>query len=890
MSSLLYALGRLAFRRWGRVLAVWALAAGALGAGAGLLGQGTSDTFRIPGVESFEAFDRLGQTFPEVSGAAGQVVAVAAEGDVTDPDHRRRIESLVRVLREVDQVAFVLSPYDEMVTGTISPDRSAAVIQVQMTVGSDEVTEDTRAQLEQVATEASGRGLSFHAGGGAFGPEPPVIGATEGIGLAVALVVLALTFGSLVAAGLPLLGALGGIAVSMAGIWLATAWLTVTSTAPFLALMIGLAVGIDYGLFVLARHRDQLREGLDPEESAGRAVATAGSAVVFAGLTVMIALAGLMVTRIPFLTVMGLSAAFAVLVAVLVALTLVPALLGMLKGRIAPSRRSPRRPRRGFADRWVAAVTRFPLLTVLVVGAGLVALAVPAADLRLALPDNGTAPEGTTQRTTYDLISEKFGVGHNGPLLVTADIVQSTDPLALVADVERELAALDGVASIPIATPNPDADTMIIQVTPETGPTDVETERLLQDIRDLRPALQDEYGIDIAVTGQTAAAVDVSERLASALLPFALLVMGLSLVLLAIVFRSIAVPVKATVGYLLSVAASFGVVVLVYQEGLLAEELHTVAVGPIVCFLPILLMGLLFGLAMDYEVFLVSRMREEFVHGTEARRAVRTGFTASARVVTAAAVIMIAVFAAFVPHGDATTQPIALALAVGVFVDAFLVRMTLVPAAMALMGRRAWWFPRVLDRRLPVLDVEGEGVNRQVALADWPMPDHHGGVLAQDLALRGVLGPLGLDVAPGEVAVLADGSAEARTALALALAGRLRTTAGRLKVAGHVLPEQSVLVRPSVALVRVADEADVEAGITAALRRRTRVLVVDGLEAAPATATRQGVLELALRLARERDLAVVVTVSPDVLDTLPPLDPDLRLMALTPPVLEGAYA
>lgn len=894
MSSLLYALGKLAFRRWGVVLAAWAAVISLAAGGAALLGTGTADTFRIPGVESFEAFERLGQVFPEVSGAAGQMLVVAEDGDVTSADDKARVAAMVADLKDVDQVAFVLSPYDEMVSDTVSKDRSAAVIQVQMTVGSDEIEPATQDRLEELADEASGRGLEFHAGGGAFGPEPPVIGATEGIGLVVALVVLALTFGSLIAAGLPLLTALAGIGVTMAGIWTVTQWVTVTSTAPFLALMIGLAVGIDYALFVLARHRDQLGEGVDPEESAGRAVATAGSAVVFAGLTVMIALAGLMVTGIPFLTVMGLSAAFAVVLAVLVALTLLPATFGMLKGRLAPRPRRPRKlrkrtPRRGFADRWVSAVTRFPLVTLVVVGAGLVVLALPAADLRLALPDNGTAREGTTQRTTYDLIEEKFGVGYNGPLLVTADIVQSLDPLKLVADVKRTLLQVDGVASVPIATPNPDADTMIIQVTPETGPTDVETEQLLARLRALAPELKDRYGIDIQVTGVTAAAVDVSARLADALVPFALLVMGLSLFLLAIVFRSIAVPIKATIGYLLSVAASFGVVVKVYQEGLWEHQLHTVAVGPIICFLPILLMGLLFGLAMDYEVFLVSRMREEFVHGTEARAAVRSGFIASAKVVTAAAVIMIAVFAAFVPHGDATTQPIALALAVGVFVDAFLVRMTLVPAAMALMGRKAWWFPRALDRRLPVFDVEGEGVSRQVALVDWPEPGHHGGVYAEELTVRGAFGPLGIDVAPGEVAVLADGTPHARTALTLVLAGRLAGSGGRLKVAGHVLPEQSVLVRSSVALVRVADEPDPLTAIRSALRRRTRVLVIDALDATPLPATRQAVLDLALELARERDLAVLVTVAPDVLDTLPPLDIELRLMALTAPVLEGAY-
>ena len=912
MSSLLYSLGKLCYRRWGLVMAVWLVVLVCVGGAAASLGRGTSDVFRIPGAESFQAFDRLGQVFPEVSGANGQMLVVANDGgDVTSPEIRSEIRTMVRDLKDVSQVAEVLGPFNDLVDETVNQERDAAVIQVQMVVGPDEITPETKDELIDLAERSSSDAVTFHPGGGAFAPVPPEIGLTEGIGLLVALLVLTMTFGSLLAAGLPLTSALVGIGVTMAAIWTSTQWLTVTSTAPFLALMIGLAVGIDYGLFVLARHRDQLADGVSPEESTGRAVATAGSAVVFAGLTVMIALAGLSVTGISFLTLMGLASAVAVLVAVLIALTLVPAVFGLLKGKLTPRRKRMRKsdkkkataePRKTMSQRWVRMVTRFPVVTVVVVGTGLVALAIPALGLRLALPDNGTAKEGLPQRTTYDLVSEKFGVGYNGPLVVTADIVQSTDPLGLVADVKQDLLMVPGVQSVPLATPNRTADTMMIQVVPETGPNDVRTEDLIKRLRDLRPEMKQKYDIDIAVTGLTAAAVDVSERLRAALVPFALLVMGLSLLLLAMVFRSIAVPIKATLGYLLSVAASFGLVVLVYQDGFLEHQLHTVAVGPIVCFLPILLMGLLFGLAMDYEVFLVSRMREEYVHGIDAHQAIRRGFTSSAKVVTAAALIMISVFAAFVPHGDASTQPIAFALAVGVFIDAFLVRMTLVPAVMALLGDRAWWLPKWLDRRLPAFDVEGEGVSRQLHLTEWPAPDAHLGIHAELVSLvdgdDNVLNPVSFDVAPGEVLLVRGEDHRARAALGLAIAGRTKTTGGILKVAGYLAPEQAMMLRPSVSLVRLTVEDDPSVAVREAIGPRTRVLVVDGLDSLATTYSRDQVLAEVVEHARVADVAAVVMVSQEALDSLGPIDPSTRILnlfnaritRLGEPVTEGVRA
>jgi RND superfamily putative drug exporter len=488
--------------------------------------------------------------------------------------------------------------------------------------------------------------------------------------------------------------------------------------------MIGLAVGIDYTLFILSRHRSQLATGMDPEESAGRATGTAGSAVVFAGLTVVIALAGLSVVGIPFLTVMGLGAAGTVLVAMLVALTLVPALMGFAGARLvpAPGSRAARRehalaehagaPARTGGARWAALVTRRPALTVLVTLVALLVMSIPALQLRLALPDAGTAAEDSTERQAYDAIADFFGPGVNGPLVVFVD---GLDPATAEQDAGAVAAAIGEVDDVVYAAPQllADGTSAIVQVVPESGPQDEATSALVGDIRALAPDLAQQVGVaGIAVTGATAVAIDVSDRLADALLPFALVVVGLALVLLLLVFRSVLVPVKAALGFLLSVGASFGAVVAVFQWGWLMDVFGVPATGPVISFMPILLMAVLFGLAMDYEVFLVSRMREEHVHGAAPRPAVVAGMRHASRVVVAAALIMFSVFASFVHIEDVTVKAIAFGLAVGVLVDAFVVRMTLVPAVLALLGRSAWWLPPWLDRLLPDLDVEGAQLER----------------------------------------------------------------------------------------------------------------------------------------------------------------------------------
>jgi RND superfamily putative drug exporter len=728
MATLLARLGRASYRHRGLVSAAWLAVLGAVVALLVSVGGSFDDEFSIPGSESQDALDQLDAASPGAAGVGAQIVFVAPDGStLADPANAAVIEEVVAEAGQAPQVASVVSPFD---SSAISPDGRAALATVQYDVAPEDLEPGSLDALEETTAAAADAGFEVAVGGNAFGTTGVHIGATEFIGVGVAVLVLALTFGSLLAAGMNLLTAVAGIAVGMGALLLTSNVVTLSSTAPTLALMIGLAVGIDYTLFILSRHRTQLAAGMPAEESAARAVGTAGSAVVFAGLTVVIALSGLAVVGIPFLTVMGVGAAGTVLVAVLVALTLLPALLGFAGHRLAPKPGS-RAARRELADadqtggatpsagaRWTRLVTRRPLLTVFVVLAGLAVLAVPAPQLELALPDNSTAAEDTPQRQAYDLISENFGPGLNGPLVV---LVENLHPATAEQSVGLIAAAvggtptgapgqfeggLDGVA---YAQPSllPDGSTAIVTVIPESGPQDEATNALVADLRDLAPDLERETGADLAVTGQTAVAIDVSDRLGEALLPFALVVVGLALVLLLLVFRSILVPVKAAVGFLLSVGASFGAVVAVFQWGWLNDLLGVPATGPIISFLPVILMAVLFGLAMDYEVFLVSRMREEYVHGAGPREAVVTGARHAARVVVAAALIMFAVFASFVTIEDVIVKAIAFGLAVGILVDAFLVRMTLVPAVLALLGRSAWWLPRWLDRLLPDLDVEG---------------------------------------------------------------------------------------------------------------------------------------------------------------------------------------
>jgi len=855
VSTLLSSLGRWSFRHPWRVLVAWLIILGVAGGGALVLNQGTDNSFSIPGTESQDGLEQLSRSFPQVSGTNAQFIVVAADGDsITDDEYREPIAAAVDELSDLDGVLAVTSPYDEMIEGMINEDETAAIVQLQFDGQATDVSAETKDSLTSSVDALAGElpdGSQTKLGGDLFAISIPGVTLTEAVGVIIALLVLIVTFRSFVVAGLPLLTAMLGVGISMAGIFAATAFASVSSTTPLLALMLGLAVGIDYALFIMARHQDQVRDGVDPEESAARAVGTAGSAVVFAGITVLIALIGLGFAGIPFLTTMGIAASVAVAVAVAIAVTLTPAVLGFLKGRIvgrpkkvkAPKKGKEAKPRRGFSERWVGGVTKHPILTSLAVVIGLGIVAVPALSLNLALPNAGVLAADDEARQSYDLVGDEFGPGFNGPLVLTGTIVTSTDPLTLMEDLGDAVAEIDGVKEVALATPNETADTGIVQVIPETAPDDPATSDLVRELRSHHDEWLDEFGIDVKVTGFTAVAIDISDQLGNALLPFGVFVIGLSLILLTIVFRSLWVPITAALGYLLSIVAAFGVVGAVFEWGWFADALHVAKVGPIISFMPIILMGVLFGLAMDYQVFLVSRMREDYVHDpdskspsradrrTAALRAVRSGFSGSAKVVTAAGLIMFAVFVAFVPEGDSSLKPIALGLAAGIAIDAFLVRMTLIPALMAILGERAWQIPAWLERILPSVDIEGEAVERERHLLAWPGDDSI--VAADDLVLSAdapILEDVTLRVAAGEALIATGRDSRVRRALALAIAGRLAPDAGRLRVAGHLLPGRAAWVRNHVGCVLVDDADAALIDLREALRGAPTLVVIDGID------------------------------------------------------------
>lgn len=642
---------------------------------------------------------------------------VRAQAPAFDEDEvRPRVESEVdRAITEDDLPTEAEERLDEQVWGQIpvvSEDESTVLLTVQFTEPDGGVPPRVVDELLDSGTKAEDSGLTVaYSGQSITAAQVAGVKGGEGVGLVVALIVLAVNFGAIVAAGVPLLMALAGAGAGMGLLYALSRVLELTSTAPLLALMLGLAVGIDYSLFVLARHRRQLSDGMDPQESTGRAIGTAGSAVTFAGITVVIALLGLGIVGIPFLTVMGVAAAMTVAFAVLVALTLLPAVLGLLgahlnRGRLPVLGRRAERALTAestLGSRWAGVVTRHPLpitIAVLVV-LGLTMLPLPG--MRLGLPTDESSAPDSTQHRAYDIITDEFGEGYNAQFLVVVESPDTDD-----ADrIREDLEGLDGVDEVRPPLYNDDEDTAMLVAVPHEGPSAVATEDLLHEIRDARAGWEDDTGAEVSVTGATATSIDTSERLFEAMPLFLTVVVGLALILLMLVFRSILVPVKAALGFVLSMGAALGTTVAVFQWGYGADLLGVTPTETLLSFLPIVLIGTLFGLAMDYEVFLVSRMREDFVHGGDARRAVVTGFWASARVVVCAAVIMIAVFASFVFSDNTTIQPVAFALAVGVLVDAFLVRMTLVPAVMALFGKVAWWLPKWLDRVLPDVDIEG---------------------------------------------------------------------------------------------------------------------------------------------------------------------------------------
>jgi RND superfamily putative drug exporter len=547
-----------------------------------------------------------------------------------------------------------------------------------------------------------------------------LLGVGEVVGVLIAAVVLVIVFGALLPAVLPLLSSLVGVGVGVAGSLAFSGVVEMASVTPVLGVMLGLAVGIDYTLFIINRHRRQLRGGVSLRDSIPLANGTAGNAVVFAGSTVFIALLALNVTGIPFLGVMGTVGAVCVLIAVLVAITLTPALLGLIGMRVLPKRV---RAKIGHPDHAVAAAKPMPtwraiVSAVLAVGILLVA-AIPALSLRLGLPDGSSEAEDSTQYQTYTIVAEEFGAGRNGTLVVTAepgspvDVDDELAVLRLQVEIESVLMAQNDVAAVAPVGVADDGGLLAFQVIPEDGPSSVSTEDLVADLRALSPLDSAVNGsVELGVAGQASGNIDVSAALANALPVYLALVIGLSILIMIVVFRSLLVPLIATGGFLLSFFAALGAVTAIYQWGWFGAVFGVHDPGPVLNFAPIILVGVLFGLAMDYQLFIASGMREAFVHGTPARAAVMAGVRGARAVVIAAAIIMISVFGGFMFSHLAMIRPLGFGMAVGVLFDAFVVRLLLMPALMHLLGRAAWWLPTWLDRILPDVDVEGASLER----------------------------------------------------------------------------------------------------------------------------------------------------------------------------------
>jgi putative drug exporter of the RND superfamily len=599
----------------------------------------------------------------------------------------------------------------------IASDGSVALFQFQFTVQTISLPEGVTASVISAVTEAVNEtGISALPSDSLKETKVP-IGANEVYGLVIAVIVLVTTLGSLIAAGLPIIIALFGVGIGVGGAFAVSSFVSMSSFTPVLALMVGLAVGIDYALFIVNRQRRLIMDqGLSAKEAASRAVGTAGSAVFFAGLTVIIALCGLLVIGISFLSVMAVVASITVFLNVLTALTLLPALLGLVGERICSSKAREKSTVKASSKQnkaengWVKGIVKFRWPVIIGVVAVLGAAAIPVADMQMGIPSGATANLDTAQRQSYDAISKGFGEGFNGPLVIVAEPKDPSGKITpeMLGGLVQEIQKVEDVSVVSPLGVNKDGNIAILSLIPQSGPTDAKTKDLVKELRSADSAIARNLNVTLGVTGFTAINIDMSSKLSEVFPVYIVIIVILSLIILLLVFRSILVPIKATAGFLLSVLATFGLTTAVFQWGWLNNLLGFDTGGPIMSFMPIMVTGILYGLAMDYQVFLVSSMRESYVHGHRGKESVIHGYGLASRVIVAAALIMVSVFAGFIFTHDIMIKQIGFALAIGILIDAFVIRMLLVPAVMALFGDKAWWLPKWLDKLLPNLDVEGD--------------------------------------------------------------------------------------------------------------------------------------------------------------------------------------
>ncbi|MGW0817757.1 MMPL family transporter [Streptomyces viridiviolaceus] len=709
-----------ALARWcvqRRLVAVllWLLAFGGVAAAAAVTGSAYSNDYRVPGTDSDRAYQLLTSGFPGAGGDGDTIVWHTASGTVRAADVEQTMTRTLDRIEDLPGVASVTNPYDDPDSGGISEDAHTAYATVVFEEASEDIDASQARAVVDTAKAAEADGLQVELGGGAVAlTEAPGGHLAEALGVAVAAVVLFLAFGSLAAATLPIATALVSVGTAYAGITLLGHAMTVADFAPMLGTLIGLGVGIDYALFIVTRHRRGLKQGLSVTEAATNAVATTGRAVVFAGATVCIALLGMLILRLSFLNGVAIAASLTVVLTVAASVTLLPALLSFIGPR-ALSRRERRRLAEhgpepelptGLAARWSAFVERHPKLLGGVALVVITVLALPTLGLRLGTSDQGNDPLGTTTRQAYDLLADGFGPGVNGPLTLVTKVGGAEDRLAL-DNLDASLRATEGVASVTPVTYNSGGDAAYLTVVPDSAPQSQATSDLVDRLRgEVLPRAETGTALDVHVGGVTAGYDDFADVIVGKLPLFVGVVIGLGCLLLLLAFRSVGIPVKAAAMNVAAVAAAFGIVVAVFQWGWGSETLGLGSAGPIEPFLPVIMVSVLFGLSMDYQVFLVSRMYEEWLETGDNRRAVRVGLAETSRVINSAAVIMISVFLAFVLSGDRVIAMFGIALAAAVALDAFVLRTLLVPALMHMLGRANWWLPRRLDARLPRISIE----------------------------------------------------------------------------------------------------------------------------------------------------------------------------------------
>jgi RND superfamily putative drug exporter len=685
----------------------------AIGMISGSVGSDFTEEFKLPSSDSQEAFELLEDKFPQQSGVTAEIVYKAPAG-ADSPAVKKKMEGVFAEATKLPHVSEVASPYASGGAGAISKDGEIAYATVQYDVSTDKLEKDDIKKLVSIGEAADGAGLTVAVGGA---PVEEVRGEEEGdlsflVGLGAAVVILLLTFGSAVAMGLPLITALFALGVGISLVTLGTHIFDTADFAPELAAMIGLGVGIDYALFILTRFRNGLDEGLEPREAAIASVDTAGRAVLFAGITVIISLMGMLLLGISFLYGVAIAAALAVLFTMIAALTLLPALLTIAGRRVDKLRipglgkREPSTAEDTKWFRWSREIQKRPVAAALLSGGLLIVLCIPTLSLRLGSNDAGTDPAGSSTREAYDLLAEGFGPGFNGPFVMAAALPSKGDDAGLV-ELRKAVGNEEGVAKTTSITLNPAENTGVFQVYPTTSPQSEDTTKLLDHIRnDVIPPIEQKTGAQLHVGGITAIFEDFGDAISKKLPLFIGVVILLSALLLMTVFRSVVVPLKAIAMNLLSIGAAFGLIVAVFQWGWGASIIGVDGTGPIISFFPIFLFSIVFGLSMDYEVFLMSRIHEEWEHRKDASLAVTRGLALTGRVITAAAAIMITVFASFMLGDDRIIKLFGLGLAAAVFIDAVIIRSVLVPALMQLFGKSAWWLPDWLDRILPKLHVE----------------------------------------------------------------------------------------------------------------------------------------------------------------------------------------